>query len=58
MQKKHNSIANALESREDIDQYIPYTTPSELMPCSSYHASLMNQNLIPLSYHVNELIWH
>ena len=33
---------------ENFDQYSPYTTLSELMPCYSYPASLMNQNEIPI----------
>ena len=33
---------------EDIEQYGSFTIPSEIMPCSSYPVSLVNQNEIAI----------
>ena len=32
-----------LNEHEDVGQYDPYAIPSEVMPCYSYPASLVNQ---------------
>ena len=32
-----------IHEHEDIDQYGSYAIPSEVLPCYSYHASLVNQ---------------
>ena len=32
-----------LNKHEDVGQYGPYAIPSEVMPCYSYPASLVNQ---------------
>ena len=37
-----------LNDNEDLGQYDMYATPSQIMPCYSYPASLMNQNEIPI----------
>ena len=41
---------------ENIDQYGSFTISSKIMPCQSYPESLVNQNEILMSNHVNELI--
>ena len=35
-----------LNEHEDFDKYDPYAIPSEVLPCSSYLASLVNQTNI------------
>ena len=37
-----------LNEQEDIDQYDPYVITPELMLLYSYHASLVNQNAVPV----------
>ena len=41
-----------LNEHEGFDQHGPYATPSEIMQCYSYTASVVDQNEIPfdLSY--------
>ena len=36
------------KEHEDIDQYDSFTIPSQIMPCSSYPESLVDQNDIPI----------
>ena len=47
-----------LNDNKDLGKYHLYAMSSQIMAWYSYPASLMNQNEIILSYHVNELIWH
>ena len=37
-----------LNEHGDVDQYGPYAIPSEVMPCYSYAARLVNQFEIPI----------
>ena len=37
-----------LNEHEDFDQHGSFETPSRIMPCKSYHVSLVNQNEIPI----------
>ena len=39
---------HVLNEHKNFQQYRPYAMPSELMPCYSYLASLVNQNAIPV----------
>ena len=39
---------HSLNDHEDVGQYGPYAIPSEVMPCYSHPASLVNQNEIPI----------
>ena len=32
----------------DLDQYVSFAIPSEIMPCKSYPVSLVNQNETPI----------
>ena len=43
-----SGINYVLNEHEDVDQYGPYAIPSEMMPCYSSPASLMNQSQIPI----------
>ena len=38
----------SLNDHKDVGQYGPYATPSDVMPCDSHPASLVNQNEIPI----------
>ena len=48
MLKKSSDTNYSLNDHEDIGQYGPHTIPSEVMPCYSHPASLVNQNEIPI----------
>ena len=43
-----SGINHVLDEHDDVDQYGSFAIPSELMPCYSYPASLVNQNEIPI----------
>ena len=45
-------IMSLMIEHEAFSQYDPHEIPSEIMSCHRYHASLMNQNEIPI-----ELSW-